>query len=272
MSSYTIKIHNIINMLGRDEVESWFKDYNLEDYLTPKQIQTINETGLWNKDKLAKKIVEHFFMHEIGFETIELFKRYAKSTMQEIMEEKLPIIYSNALQYDPLVNVDFTETFVREIEGESNYGSNSTLRSTLQNNGSASSSSNSTTSGTSNSTNESMNIINKTPQTNITKQNLEAGLYAHQVTQDDSSQEVENETTNTSTGQTSSQDTQTNNSSQEAESSQDSNTKETYTRKQKGNSGSLTTAQALVMQYRQSIYAVDKEIIQELNCLFMGLF
>lgn len=280
MSSYTISIRNIINMLGRDEVESWFKDYNLEDYLTPKQIQTINETGLWNKDKLAKKIVDHFFMHEIGFETIELFKRYAKSTMQEIMEEKLPIIYSNALQYDPLVNVDFTETFVREIEGESNYGSNSTLRSTLQNNGSASSSSNSSTSGTSNSssdsTNESLNIINKTPQTRITKQNLDTGAYAHQVDQDSTSQEVENETTsqttNISTGQTSSQDTQTNNSSQEAESSQDSNTKETYTRKQKGNSGSLTTAQALVMQYRQSIYAVDKEIIQELNCLFMGLF
>ena len=256
MSKYTISVRNIINMVGRETVESWFKDYELTDYLTPNQIQKITEHGVWSKDKLAKKIVDHFFMHEIGFETIELFKHYAKSTMREIMEEKLPIIYSNSLEYDPLVNVDFTETFEREIEGESNYGSNSSLNSRMQNNGSSSSQS----SGNS----EGLGITNKTPQTNISKQNLESGIYASNVDQTESSQST--------SGQTTSQDIQTNNSSQEAESSQDTNTKETYTRKQKGNSGSLTTAQALVMQYRKAIYAVDKDIIENLNCLFMGLF
>ena len=231
-------------MVGRETVESWFKDYELTDYLTPNQIQKITEHGVWSKDKLAKKIVDHFFMHEIGFETIELFKRYAKSTMQEIMEEKLPIIYSNSLEYDPLVNVDFTETFERTAEGESN------LQSNLQNNGSSSSQ----TSGSS----ESLDIHNPTPQTNITKQDLNAGIYAKEVDQSESSQSA--------TGQTSST------SSQNAQSSQGTNTTERYTRTQKGNSGSLTTAQALVMQYRKSIYAVDKDIIENLNCLFMGLF
>ena len=241
---YTISIRNIINMVGRETVESWFKDYELTDYLTPNQIQKITEHGVWSKDKLAKKIVDHFFMHEIGFETIELFKRYAKSTMQEIMEEKLPIIYSNSLEYDPLVNVDFTESFERTAEGESSSQSN------LQNNGSSSSQ----TSGTS----ESLDIHNQTPQTNITKQDLNAGIYAKEVDQSESSQNA--------TGQTSST------SSQNAQSSQGTNTTERYTRTQKGNSGSLTTAQALVMQYRKSIYAVDKDIIENLNCLFMGLF
>ena len=244
MSKYTISIRNIINMVGRETVESWFKDYELTDYLTPNQIQKITEHGVWSKDKLAKKIVDHFFMHEIGFETIELFKRYAKSTMQEIMEEKLPIIYSNSLEYDPLVNVHFTETFERTAEGESN------LQSNLQNNGSSSSQ----TSGTS----ESLDIHNQTPQTNITKQDLNAGIFAKEVDQSESSQNA--------TGQTSST------SSQNAQSSQGTNTTERYTRTQKGNSGSLTTAQALVMQYRKSIYAVDKDIIENLNCLFMGLF
>lgn len=244
MSKYTISIRNIINMVGRETVESWFKDYELTDYLTPNQIQKITEHGVWSKDKLAKKIVDHFFMHEIGFETIELFKRYAKSTMQEIMEEKLPIIYSNSLEYDPLVNVDFTETFERTAEGESSSQSN------LQNNGSSSSQ----TSGTS----ESLDIHNQTPQTNISKQDLNAGIYAKEVDQSESSQNA--------TGQTSST------SSQNAQSSQGTNTTERYTRTQRGNSGSLTTAQALVMQYRKSIYAVDKDIIENLNCLFMGLF
>ena len=244
MGNYTLSIRNIINMLGRETVESWFKDYELTDYLTPNQIQKITEHGVWSKDKLAKKIVDHFFMHEIGFETIELFKRYTKSTMQEIMEEKLPIIYSNSLEYDPLVNVDFTETFERTAEGESN------LQSNLQNNGSSSSQ----TSGSS----ESLDIHNITPQTNITKQDLNAGIYAKEVDQSESSQNA--------TGQTSST------SSQNAQSSQGTNTTERYTRTQRGNSGSLTTAQALVMQYRKSIYAVDKDIIENLNCLFMGLF
>lgn len=256
MSKYTISIRNIINMLGRETVESWFKDYELSDYLTPKQIQKITEHGVWSKDKLAKKIVDHFFMQEIGFETIELFKHYAKSTMQEIMEEKLPIIYSNSLEYDPLVNVDFTETFEREIEGESNYGGQSSLQSTMQNNGS----SNSQTSANS----ENLSINNRTPQTRITKQNLESGAYASTVDQNESSQNA--------SGQTTTQDVQNASSSQNNTSSQDSNSKERYTRSQKGNSGSLTTAQALVMQYRKSIYAIDKDIIENLNCLFMGLF
>ena len=135
-------------------------------------------------------------MHEIGFETIELFKRYAKSTMQEIMEEKLPIIYSNALKYNPLVNVDFTESFERTAEGESSSQSN------LQNNGSSSSQ----TSGSS----ESLDIHNQTPQTRIQKQNLDAGFYAKEV---DQSQSLQN-----ATGQTSSS------SSQNALSSQGTNT------------------------------------------------
>lgn len=244
MSKYTISIRNIINLVGRETVESWFKDYELTDYLTPNQIQKITEHGVWSKDKLAKKIVDHFFMHEIGFETIELFKRYAKSTMQEIMEEKLPIIYSNSLEYNPLVNVDFTETFERTAEGESSSQSN------LQNNGSSSSQ----TSGTS----ESLDINNQTPQTNITKQDLNAGIYAKEVNQSESSQNAAGQTSSTS--------------SQNAQSSQGTNTTERYTRTQRGNSGSLTTAQALVMQYRKSIYAVDKDIIENLNCLFMGLF
>lgn len=60
MSKYTISIRNIINMVGRETVESWFKDYELTDYLTPNQIQKITEHGVWSKDKLARKIVDHF--------------------------------------------------------------------------------------------------------------------------------------------------------------------------------------------------------------------
>lgn len=53
--------------IGRDEVESWFKSYNLEDYLTQEQITVLSKENIWTKDKLAKMIVDHYFMREIRF-------------------------------------------------------------------------------------------------------------------------------------------------------------------------------------------------------------
>lgn len=125
-NNYTMTLYEIINnFYTRSEVEGWFKDYQLTDYLTSEQIQTITENGLWTKDKLAKKIVDHFLTEQIGFETIGLFRQKAKITMEEIMESKLPLIYSRAIEYDPLVNVDFTETMERNVTNEGESSSNS---------------------------------------------------------------------------------------------------------------------------------------------------
>ena len=119
MAKYTIELRRVCEIYGRQEVENWFKDYNISNYLTPSQIEQIEKFGVWSKDRLAEKIVDHYYMREIGFETPALFKHYAKVTMQEIMERQFPKIYSNFLEYDPLSNVDFTETYTREIAGKS---------------------------------------------------------------------------------------------------------------------------------------------------------
>ena len=120
MAKYTMELRKVCDYFTRETVESWFKSYNLTDYLTQTQIDVITETNTWSKDKLAKKIVDHYFMREIGFETPALFRHYVKVTMNEIMESKLPLIYSASIEYDPLVNVDYTETFDRSIEDERN--------------------------------------------------------------------------------------------------------------------------------------------------------
>lgn len=144
MSKYTIELRKLCDLYTRDTVESWFKDYELEDYLTPEEIEVITSRGTWSKDKLAKKIVDNYFMREIGFETAGLFKLMVKNKMNNIMESKLPLIYSAAIEYDPLVNVDFTETFNR------------------QTNDSAS----------------GLTINSDTPQGNINKEDILAGNYA----------------------------------------------------------------------------------------------
>lgn len=149
--NYTMTLYEIINnFYTRQQVEAWFKDYQLTDFLTSEQIQTITDNGIWTKDKLATKIVDHFLMQQIGFETIGLFKHYVKITMKEIMESKLPLIYSSAIDYDPLVNVDYTETLERSVTNEGESSSNSS----------------------------GLGVNSDTPQGQISKANILAGNYA----------------------------------------------------------------------------------------------
>ena len=141
--NYTMTLYEIINnFYTRSEVEGWFKDYELSDYLTEDEIEVIEERGLWTKAKLAKKIVDHFLMEQIGFETMGLFKHQVKVKMQELMEYNLPLIYSASIEYDPLVNVDYTETMDRTIE------------------------------------NSGLDVNSDTPQGQISKQTILAGDYA----------------------------------------------------------------------------------------------
>ena len=208
MSRYTTELRFIVENTSLEEVESWFEDYELSDYLTEDEIAVIEERGTWSKDKLAKKIVEHYWVHEIGLETVGLFKHQAKVAMQEIMEEKLPLIYSASIQYDPLVNVDFTETYNEENSQDGNA--------------------------------DGLNVNSDTPQGQISKQSILAGNYAS--------------STGASEGTSHSEGTQN------------------WTRTQKGNSGSLSTAQKLVQQYRDNIIMIDRDIIKDLSQLFMRIY
>lgn len=154
MSKYTMELRKIIEYEGRDTVENYFKDYCIYNYLRQNEVETILNANIWSKDRLASKIVDHYYMREIGYETIGLFKHYAKVYMQEIMERYLPLIYSASINYDPLVNVDYTETFERNIKG----------------NGEATSTSKNEASG--------LSVNSDTPQGQISKTDILSGEYA----------------------------------------------------------------------------------------------
>lgn len=219
MAKYTFELRELFTpikfnppLFTRSEVEGWFSDYQLTDFLTQDQIDVITEAGIWNKSKLARKIVDHYYMSESGLETIGLFKQRAKILMEELMEEYLPLIYSSSIEYDPLVNVDVTTTISRRVDD----------------------------SGTNNSS--GLTINSDTPQGEITKANILAGNYA--------SSTQGGESTNTTASQT----------------------LETSTSNTKGNSGVSATAQKMIEQYRANIRAIDREIIDKLKPLFMGLY
>ena len=200
------------------------------------------------------------------------------------MEQYLPLIYSNSIEYDPLVNVDFTETFTRNASGNSNQSANLISNSSSESSSDSSSSnsqnqiSNVTNQGTNSSNSSNLQIENKTPQGRINKQNLDSGAYASNVNQNDIQDSTTNSNTQNASDSISSQASQNVDNSTSIDTSQSTSATNTnssleqYTRKQKGNSGSLSTAQKLIEQYRKNIIAIDKEIISELNILFFGLF
>lgn len=181
MAKYTIELRKIINEIySREEVENWFKDYCINNYLRPEEVETILNANIWSKDRLASKIVDHYYMREIGYETIALFKHYAKVYMQEIMERYLPLIYSNSIEYDPLVNVDYKEEFTRNITGSGESESEST--------------SNNSASG--------LSVNSDTPQGQISKENILAGNYASNTGASETESEITDNTSSSNSNTT----------------------------------------------------------------------
>ena len=169
MSKYTMEIRELVSTFSEDEVKGWFMDYELSDFLTEEEIQVINERGTWNKDKLAKRIIDHYYTREIGTDAIGQFILFARDKMNEIMETYAPLIYSASIKYDPLVNVNFTE----EYKGTT--GNTST--------------------STSNAKGSSLNIASDTPQGQINKNDILQGKYASSTSANESDNNVNGQTT-----------------------------------------------------------------------------
>ena len=152
MAKYTMEIRELISTFGRDEVKSWFEQYELSDYLTPDEIAVIEQRGVWSKDKLAERILDHFYTREIGSDAIGQWMLFVKDKMHEVMETYAPLIYSSSIKFDPLVNVDFTETYT---------GTNDSKNSS-----------------TSTSKGSGLTVNSDTPQGQISKQAILDGSYA----------------------------------------------------------------------------------------------
>lgn len=176
MAKYTFDLRELISTFGEDEVKSWFMNYELTDFLTPEEVAVITSRGTWSKEQLADRIVNHFMLREIGQEAPGSFMLMAKDLMNEIMETYAPLIYSASIKYDPLVNVDFTETYDRSTDNQSK----------------ATSSSSSEGSG--------LSVNSDTPQGQISKSAILGGSYASSTSANESENKVNDQTDTTGSG------------------------------------------------------------------------
>ena len=213
MAKYTTTIRNLMD----NNFDFGLKDYPIFDA----EYRTI----------LNNKILMHYYMDEIGFETAGLFKVYLNNKMNEIMP------YYNELykkQKDLLLNFDkttnLTETFTRDNTTDTNTKSNST--------------SSNTASGT------SKNVYQDTPMGSITEQDIDN--YDHA-----SSQEF-NKNQNTSSIEDNSNLTGK------------ATSLENYIRTKTGNNGRLYGIEILKM-IKNNYMNIDEMVINELQDLFMGI-
>lgn len=173
MSKFTYELREVISTFGREEVKQWFSDYSLSDYLTSEEIQVIEDKGIWSKDQLAERILDHYFMREIGTDAIGQFMLFVKDQMREIMETYAPIIYSASIKYDPLVNVNFSEIYTGKT-GDTSSASNNMNGSGLV-------------------------IGSDTPQGEISKSNILEGKYASSTSANESENSATSEATSNGT-------------------------------------------------------------------------
>ena len=84
------------------------------------------------KQNFEEKFKQHFFLYEIGFETVGLFKQQLQMTLNDIYPyyKQLYETEIKCRDIDFMLNKDLKETFIRETIGEGTNVTNSTQTST----------------------------------------------------------------------------------------------------------------------------------------------
>ena len=217
MARYTIELRDIENCIC---------------YLFPKNFPFYTDSEDLRQNFLQKFYDEYMF-REIGFETVERFKRSLLGKLNKIMPYYTQLYHTELESKDInfMFNKDLIETFEREVSGSSEVNSNSTTNAT----------------GTS--TANSNDIMYDTPNSRID----DITKYPTQGSQ--------GENNATSSSNATSSNNQTGENTQTEKTSLIS----------KGNIGIKSSAQ-LLKEWREVIINIDEMILNELEDLFMLLF
>ena len=217
MSKYTIELREIENCIC---------------YLFPKGFPFYTDSEEMRLNFIQKFYDEYMF-RDIGFETVERFKRSLLGKLNKIMPYYTQLYHTEleSKNINFLLNKDLIETFEREVSGSSEVNSNSTTNA------------NGTTTANSN------DIMYDTPNSRID----DITKYPTQGSQ--------GENNATSSSNATSSNNQTGENTQTEKTSLIS----------KGNIGITSSAQ-LLKEWREVILNIDEMVLNDLEDLFMLLF
>ena len=192
---------------------------------------------------LNNKILRHFYVREIGFETWYLFRHYLKTRMHEIMPYYNQLYLSEKLTFDPLSTRDLTYTDkwtvdnTRDTDEDWSRKENGNVDST--------------------GTTKDSEVFQDTPMDLLDEPHpnpVEALDYATTVTYDNGESTAKQTTANTSNGSN----------------NVDESKKEVGDRV-KTEKGFARPGAEMLLKYRETFLNIDMMIINDLETLFMGI-
>lgn len=193
------------------------------------------------RKNLCKKILRHYYTNEIGFETVGLWTLYLNTKMSEIMPYYNQLYESARIKFEPLKDIDYTETGENEkntTENNLSVRDGNTLRTDdLTRN----------TDGT--------NKYSDTPQGGLN--GVLSSTYLTNATKDDIIE--------TNTG------TQKNKIDDSFSEDKSLNDTERYNKNVSGKMGGKNYSEML-LDYRKTMLNIDMMVIDELSELFMNLW
>jgi hypothetical protein len=211
------------------------------------------EYPFWNEEyrkDFETRFMKHYFMREIGQETEFLFKWYLEDWLNINMPYWNKVFESELIEFDPLTNTKITDT------------DSKTKNQTQTSNTSGTGSSNGTTNGSLTEDNFDRQLESNNPDSRLqitTNDGQGVIEYASEIR--------ENNANNSKTSSGSSSDS----SSFSSNGNATNNETEDSTKVKDGKIGTQTYS-AMLNEYRSSLIRVEKQILNEMNVLFMNIY
>lgn len=258
MSEFTTQLRWPVEQLLKDQKlppteSNWPKIYNrlgLDDY-------PIFDEG--HREVLNNKIIRHYFMREIGLETLELFRYFMRMKMWEIMPYYNQLYKSELIEFDPLSTRDMKCDEKWTVDNTDDWTVDNTRDQTddwtRKENGTLNS----------NTTADDREVFQDTPMSMLDSpgsnpvSNLE---YATTVTYDHGTTGTDQTTSSTGSGK---------NTADEKKKETGDRDKNEDGAREKHDYGYDIPGADMLQKYRETFLNIDMMIIRELADLFMGI-
>lgn len=210
---------------------------------------------------LCQKILKHYYLREIGSETVGIWKLWMNTRLEEIMPFYNQLYESALLDFNPLYDVELKRTHNRKVD--SSKQDDGTSKSVSTGESSDSGTSSGTNSGSSSNTKK--DLYSDTPQGAITGLENENYLTnARKVTDSGStSGDSSGEFSNTGSNKTTVNGETTNTGT--------ANSLEDYVENVSGKQGTESYS-SMLLKFRETFLNIDMQVIEEFSDLFMGLW
>lgn len=182
---------------------------------------------------LCCKILKHFYLREIGAETVGIWTLWMNTKLEEIMPYYNQLYASAKLEFNPFNDVDLTRQHKRDFDGTSKSNDNGKRNASGNVNG------------------KNYRLYSDTPQGALT--GVENENYLTNATK-------ETENTGTTTQETT-----------ESSGNTDTKSQENFIETIKGKQGTENYS-SLLQKYRETFLNIDMQVINEFEELFMGLW